>query len=115
MIPSIRVTVTKKVTAADKMSLSSISNSMSRAGEESTSIEAGSTSIAAPKSIKAKDAEGNEYVIRETVWLNEGSSFDGTSIRKRSSLTTGKTFYEGTSSTSYRSISTLAGIDKEGN
>ena len=114
MIPSIRVTVTKKVTAADKMTLSSISNSMSKAGEETTSIEAGSTTIPAPKNLKATDAEGNEYVISKTVWLNEGSSFDGTSIRKRSSLTTGKTFYEGTTSTSYRSISRLAGIEKEG-
>lgn len=114
MVPSIRVTVTKKVTAADKMSLSSISNSMSNAGTETTTISAGSTTIPAPQEIKAKDAEGNEYVISETVWMNEGSSFDGSSIRKRSSLTTGKTFYEGTSSTSYRSISRLAGIEREG-
>ena len=34
---------------------------MSKAGEETDTIEAGSTIIAAPKNIKGRDAEGNEY------------------------------------------------------
>jgi hypothetical protein len=81
---------------------------MTSAGTETKVIKSGNVTIPVPTGIQAKDVEGTIYPIRNINWLNEGTSFDGTSIRKKSSLTTGKTYYEGTMSTSYRTVVTLS-------
>lgn len=113
VVPSLRVTTTTKVTSKNKVTMQSLNNSMGEAGSMSSSISGGGMSMNAPTFTHAWDSEGNQYPIQKTEWLNEGTSFDGSSVRKRSSLTTGKTFYEGTKSTSYRSISTLKGSGYE--
>lgn len=109
MVPSLRVTVVKKIKSADKVSMSTLTGKMSNAGSMSDSISSGNISVNAPAIQKGWDAEGTEYPIKKTVWLNEGASFDAPSVRKRSSLTTGKVYYEGTMSESYRSVSYLEG------
>lgn len=106
MVPSLRVTIVNKVTSSSKVSMSSLTSKMSGAGSMSDSISGG---IGAPAITFGWDAEGTQYPVKEVKWLNEGASFDGTSVRKRSSLTTGKTFYEGTMSESFRSVAVLQG------
>ena len=105
MVPSLRVTMVSKVTSSSKVSMSTLTGKMSGAGSMSDSIG----SISTPAITYGWDAEGTQYPVKSVKWLKEGASFDGTSVRKRSSLTTGKTFYEGTMSESYRSVAILAG------
>lgn len=109
MVPSLRVTVVNKVTSSNKVSMSNITAKMTDAGTMGDTISSGSITMNAPSITHGWDAEGTEYPVKEVKWLNEGASFDGSSVRKRSSLTTGKTFYEGTMSQSFRSVAVLAG------
>lgn len=111
VVPQTRVTITKKITSADKLSLSIAASKMDKVGQESESISSGDFSLNAPKpSIKANGYEFNG----KTVWVNEGCSFDISTVEEKTSLS-GKKFYVGTMSESWSSMTTIIedGADSE--
>ena len=106
LVPAFKVTVTTTVKAKHKMTLQkAVSNSS--IGAYSKTIKAGTSTIQAPSGLQGRDGNGTAYTMSDSEWLDEGVSFDLSSTRKRSSLTTGQTYYEGTQSHSYRLISYL--------
>jgi hypothetical protein len=113
-VPSLRVTITTKITAGSKTAITQLTSKMSDAGKMTPTITNSGLNIPAPQFPYAWDSEGTQYAIEKTEWLNEGSSFDGTTIKKRTSWSTGQNFYEGTISTSYRTVSTLQATLKDG-
>lgn len=111
VVPQTRVTITTKITSADKLSLSMAASKMDKVGQESESISSGDFSLNAPKpTIKAN---GYEFEGK-TVWVNEGCSFDISTVEEKTSLS-GKKFYVGTMSESWSSMTTIIedGADNE--
>lgn len=108
MVPSLRVTLTNKITSKNKLTVAAMTSKMINAGTKTDEITiSGNNKLSTPSITEGWDAEGTKYPIQSIQWLNEGTSFDGSSVKKRSSLTTGKTFYQGTMSESYRTVAVL--------
>lgn len=115
MVPSIRITVTETITTKKKLTAVAMVNSFTSAGQKGNTISiTNGVQIPAPAITEGWDAEGITYPLKSVEWMDEGTSFDGSTVKKRSSLTTGRSFYQGTMSKSFRSIATLMPACAEG-
>jgi hypothetical protein len=76
---------------------------MAKAGTKSDEIRSGGFTMAAPQAnMIVEDTQGYQYKIEHSQWLYEGCSYDVTATKARKSYKTGKLFYEGSCTDSYR-------------
>ena len=102
VVPSMRVSVSNKVTSKNMITTQTMSSKMMKAGTKSDTLTSGGFSMAAPTKMEVEDTQGNKYLIEQFKWLYEGCSYDVTGTKARKSYKTGKVFYEGTCTDSFR-------------
>lgn len=103
LVPSLRVSISNKLTSKNMITPQSMSSKMLKAGNKTDQISSGGFTLSAPAAnMEVEDTQGNKYKIEQTKWLYEGCSYDVTATKARKSYKTGKTFYEGTCSESWR-------------
>lgn len=98
-IPSIRITINKKVKAKQRASLQGlITNSLGTTNQKT--ITCGGQSITVPSN--QKGIVGNyEFPLTTDGWTLQGTSFDGGSVRMKTSYKTSKKYYQGSMTQSY--------------
>lgn len=94
-VPCIRATATTTVKAREKQTLQKlIEDNMNTGGQESITV--GGHSIKCPKNQRGRTTDGqSSYELYSGGWIQEGVSFDASSIQKKTSAKTGKKYYEG--------------------
>lgn len=103
LVPSLRVSITNKMTCTQKITPQAMQAKMMKAGTREDSISSGGFSMSAPSAnLVVEDTQGYKYTIEHSQWFYEGCSYDVTATKARKSYKTGKTFYEGTCTDSYR-------------
>lgn len=101
-IPTVPILVLKasfrtKVSSKDKLSLNKLSTSGASSAPSSLKI---------PQELESVEWGGHTYELK-TKWVKEGTNFDGSSVRKHNPLSQGQTFYTGTKTDSYVTLTTF--------
>lgn len=99
LIPSIRVTLNKKVKAKQRETLQGlITNSLGT--KKQSTITCGGQSLTVPNSQQGL-AAGYKFPLTTDGWMLQGTSFDGGSVRAKTSYKTSKKYYQGSMTQSY--------------
>lgn len=101
-VPTTRVTTTKTIKASERQTLQNLLNNSANLTGSSNSINVGGANISPPSELHGRDTYGRaSWPVTSNMWQPEGATFDASSVRKKSSLATGKTYYEGTMTQTY--------------
>ena len=96
-VPTTRVTTTTTVKASERKTLQDLLNNSANLTQSQGDLTVGGQTIKPPQEQKGRASDGScSVTLASNVWQPEGASFDASSIRKKSSLSTGKSYYEGT-------------------